>query len=236
MAASAYYDSIQKMYMAFYGRPADPTGLETWAKIADKEGGMTLNVLANFVQGAEAQALYGNKSNAEVVNAAYNYLFGRDAEPVALTTWAAGVSSSADMANLLWNIMAGAAGADKVAVDSKLAAAKAFTASVDTTAEILAFNGAASNAAARSFLATVKDADTLAAATAPAALAASVLATTSVGTPNVGQTFTLTTGVDAIVGTSGNDTVNGVVSATAGESTMTLADNVKGGAGLILSI
>lgn len=233
MAASAYYDSIQKMYMAFYGRPADPTGLETWAKIADKEGGMTLNVLANFVQGAEAQALYGNKSNAEVVNAAYNYLFGRDAEPAALTTWAAGVSSSADMANLLWNIMAGAAGADKVAVDSKLAAANAFTASVDTTAEILAFNGAASNAAARSFLATVKDADTLAAATAPAALAASVLATTSVGTSNVGQTFTLTTGQDNITGTSGNDTINGLAqdSVAATTDTLTAADIVNGGAG-----
>lgn len=179
MAASAYYDSIQKMYMAFYGRPADPTGLETWAKIADKEGGMTLNVLANFIQGAEAQALYGNKSNAEVVNAAYNYLFGRDAEPAALTTWAAGIASPGDMANLLWNIMAGAGGADKVALDSKLAAAKAFTNAIDTTAEIIAFNGDASNAAAREFLASVNDADSLAAAIDPAKLAESVMKATT---------------------------------------------------------
>ena len=41
----------------------------------------------------------------------------------------------------------------------------------------------------------------------------------------------LTTGVDNIVGTSGNDTISGVVSATAGEPTMTLADVIDGGAG-----
>lgn len=55
----------------------------------------------------------------------------------------------------------------------------------------------------------------------------------SVTDPGVstGQTYTLTTGVDNIVGTSGNDTISGVVSATAGESTMTLADVINGGAG-----
>ena len=51
------------------------------------------------------------------------------------------------------------------------------------------------------------------------------------GTTVPGNTFTLTTGADNITGTSGNDTVSGVSSATAGESTLNLADVVDGGAG-----
>lgn len=49
--------------------------------------------------------------------------------------------------------------------------------------------------------------------------------------PNPGQTFTLTTGVDNIMGTAGNDTIKGVVSATAGESTFQLADTIDGKGG-----
>lgn len=47
-----------------------------------------------------------------------------------------------------------------------------------------------------------------------------------------GQSFSLTTGVDNIVGTSGNDTINGLVDDTpATNSTLTAADKVAGGAG-----
>jgi hypothetical protein len=48
-----------------------------------------------------------------------------------------------------------------------------------------------------------------------------------------GQTFTLTTGADNIVGTSGNDTINGYINTTAGstDSTLTGADQINGGAG-----
>lgn len=46
-----------------------------------------------------------------------------------------------------------------------------------------------------------------------------------------GQTFTLTTGVDAVVGTSGNDTINAVLDATAANGTLQLTDNVNAGAG-----
>jgi hypothetical protein len=73
---------------------------------------------------------------------------------------------------------------------------------------------------------------------------ANVTNTTDVSTPEkieqiidetpggaTGQTFTLTANIDNIVGTSGNDTISGVVSATAGESTLTLADAIDGAGG-----
>jgi len=50
-------------------------------------------------------------------------------------------------------------------------------------------------------------------------------------TPAIGQTYTLTTGVDNIVGTSGNDTITGVVDAAANGGTLTPGDVIDGGAG-----
>lgn len=54
-----------------------------------------------------------------------------------------------------------------------------------------------------------------------------------VDTPNQGQTFTLTTSPDNIVGTGGDDTVNAYLNTTAGSTTSTLsaADVISGGAG-----
>jgi len=49
---------------------------------------------------------------------------------------------------------------------------------------------------------------------------------------NPGQTFTLTTGADTVVGTANNDTINGYVDGvTATLSTLTAADSINGGAG-----
>ncbi|WP_305790850.1 bluetail domain-containing putative surface protein [Pannonibacter sp. P2PFMT1] len=46
-----------------------------------------------------------------------------------------------------------------------------------------------------------------------------------------GQTFTLTTGVDNIVGTANNDTINGVIG-TAATTTLNAFDSINGGAGV----
>lgn len=45
------------------------------------------------------------------------------------------------------------------------------------------------------------------------------------------QTFTLTTGVDTVAGTAGNDTVNAVLSGTSTANTFNSFDNLNGGAG-----
>jgi hypothetical protein len=51
------------------------------------------------------------------------------------------------------------------------------------------------------------------------------------GSTTGGQTFTLTTGVDNITGSGNNDAINAIVSTTAGESTLGVADVVNGGTG-----
>jgi len=65
-------------------------------------------------------------------------------------------------------------------------------------------------------------------------LTATVASVVGQGTSAPGQTFTLTTGVDNIVGTSGNDTINAYINtttATAVQTTLTGSDVINGGAG-----
>ena len=54
------------------------------------------------------------------------------------------------------------------------------------------------------------------------------------GTQNAGSTFTLTTAIDTVVGTAGNDTIVGVINAVAAPITTTAnaGDSVDGGAGV----
>ncbi len=64
MAASAYFDTIQKMYIAYFGRPADPIGLEFWANKVDAAAGNLDAVINGFAASSESQALFGNKTSA----------------------------------------------------------------------------------------------------------------------------------------------------------------------------
>jgi S-layer protein len=53
MAAAQYYDQIQKAYIAYYGRPADPAGQDYWATQLDKAGGnldVIINAFGNSVE------------------------------------------------------------------------------------------------------------------------------------------------------------------------------------------
>lgn len=53
----------------------------------------------------------------------------------------------------------------------------------------------------------------------------------AVDTPSNGQTFTLTTGVDTIAGTTNDDTINGYIDSVGTTDTLTAADSIDGGGG-----
>lgn len=233
MAASAYFDTIQKMYIAYFGRPADPIGLEFWANKVDAAAGNLDAVINGFAASSESQALFGNKTSAEKINAIYTYLFNRPAEPAGLTYWVQKLDNGEiSQAGAMYTILSNAGAGDVDAIANKLAVAKAFTAALDTNAEILGYSGAAAADVARNYLQTVNST----AATKDAALAAVNTTITNVVNAQqgaTGQSFTLATTPDNVVGTAGNDTINGYVNTTAGSSnsTLTAADVINGGAG-----
>ena len=234
---AVYTDAIQKLYVAYFSRPADVAGLAYWEGVVTAAKGSTAAVSAAFAASAEYKAAFAGLDEYHIVDQIYLNLFGRHAEPAGLQFWGQNlIAKKITVDSVVTAVAAGAQGTDLVAYNSKVTAATSFTAALDTSSEILGYSGPAANAGAANFIAGVTDAATLAAAIAPANLDAVVLAVT---TPQpVGTTFDLTTGVDVLTGTNANDTFVGNVSifdsinGGAGNDTLNLVDTTTGGTSL----
>ena len=66
MAATQYFEQVQKIFIAFYQRPADPAGLKYWAQRVDAAGGDFGAVIDAFASSPEAVALYGTIDAATI--------------------------------------------------------------------------------------------------------------------------------------------------------------------------
>jgi hypothetical protein len=157
-SANAYFDTVQKIYIGYYQRPADPAGLIYWANDFLKYDLMDL--IKPFASAPESRSLYGtidNNNIESVINQIYNSLFGRDAEPDGLKYWAdefrAGVHTPA---TIMLNILFGARDADLQSINNKVIAANLFTSTIDPDLDGSNFQatyaGAGDNIAGRNFL------------------------------------------------------------------------------------
>ncbi|MFJ3482086.1 DUF4214 domain-containing protein [Pseudomonas sp. NPDC090202] len=228
MAASAYLNAIQTIYIAYLGRPADPDGLAYWANQADAQGGDLSSIISGFSDAAESQALYNGQTTDEVISAIYGNLFNRTPDDAGLQYWKAQISEGkVSLAQAAQAIVNGALNSDATSVANKLIIANAFTAQIDTAAEISGYAGSASFDYARSFLKTV-GADPASVTAANAALADAVVTATNTGgsggTP--GEIFTLTAGIDNFTGTDRDDTFTSTVAGGFGTG-----DSINGGSG-----
>ena len=180
---------LNKAYLAYFGRPADLTGKTYFATLEQAD------VIKAFDSSAESKALYGNDAAAKV-NAIYQNLFNRDAEPEGLVYWTTLINQGrVTAAGAAFAILNGAQGTDATAVQNKLAASDAFVAAMDTTAELVGYSGLDAAASARNWLKGVSaDAASLTAAVAGAQ--AAVDAAVAVGTGEGGAGFQLTNGTD----------------------------------------
>jgi hypothetical protein len=192
--ATTYYNDIQKLYVAYFNRPADTAGLAYWETIVENAKGVTTTVSANFAASAEYKAAYANMSNADVVNKIYMNLFGRPAEDSGKTYWANLLDTKkTTIDTVVAEIAKGALTTDLTAFNNKVAAATAFTGMLDTAAEQKGYSGDAANAIGKTFISGVTTDATLATAIAPAMLGATVASAVAAGTP-----FTLSSGLEAL--------------------------------------
>lgn len=220
--------AVQRLYVAYFNRPADPVGLAHWVAqlpASPTQAQLTTIAGSGFSASAEYAALYAGQTNTQIVNNLYLNLFGRAAEPAGLIHWAGRLTAGTEtFASIALQLTYSAQGTDLTAINNKVTASTAFTTAVDLSPEIIGYNGTAAAASARTWLAAVTDvASTLTTATAgvDAAVAAAVLAGNTTG----GSTFVLTTSADTVSGTSGNDTITGT------NTTFTVGDSINGGAG-----
>ena len=170
--AGMYSDDIQKLYVAYFGRPADPSGLQYWESVVEVSGQTALASIANtLTQSAEYQSQVAGLNSEGIINQIYQNLFGHAPDPDGLMYWSQKLSSRAlTTAQIAQAITDAAAGADKDTFANKVAAATAFTQSLDTTYRILGYSGQWAGAAARDWLSTIGNADSLEKSTATAAL------------------------------------------------------------------
>lgn len=226
MATQESLDLVQKIYIAYYGRPADPLGQSYWADAIDAANGDASAVINAFGTSAEATAIYGNLGPAAAVNNLYNQLFGRDADVAGLKYYVDGLSNGTfTLAGIALTIANGAQGSDVATLNAKIDAADAFTAAVDTTQEIIGYSGDTAAAAARALLATVVDSAT---SSSFIDTVGSSVADVVSGASSQGHDYVLTAGVDTFNGGSGKDTFKVWDGVGLGGSDLSLAKTVVG--------
>ena len=245
--ANATSTQLQELYVAYFGRAADPLGLDYWVA----KGTSTSAFAANMYAQPEFESAYGSLSTESQVNQIYKNLFDREADVAGLSYWTTEISLGnlqlAEIAvHLIWAAQNNEGSSDdKTALSNRTDAAVAYTAKVkETTASILAFQplddgltegstfSAGSNITeAKNYLAGI-DKDT---AYTAAGVAASVATINSNGVPTeaaVAVSKTFTSNLDNLVGTSADDAFDGVYYADGGTGTTAFpGDIVSGGAG-----
>jgi len=245
--ANATSTQLQELYVAYFGRAADPTGLDYWTE----KGITTTKFAADMYAQAEFKDSYGSKSTEAQVDQIYQNLFDRAADVTGLLYWTKqidlGVLKVAEIAtHLIWAAQNNSGSEDdKNALTNRTNAAVAYTAEVKkTSAGVLAYSAKSTSpfeagvniAEAKSYMSGI-DKDT---AHTSAGVVSSV-ATIKTNGPaadyvapvaavvDTDKTLTVTSAIDTLTGGTANDTFNAVNTSTS--TVLTNLDSLTGGDG-----
>ena len=127
MATTESLAMVQEFYIAYYGRPADPSGLTYWADRFDASDNLD-DVLAAFGESAEFTAGFGSLTDSQLVNNLYQQMFGRDAETEGLAFYTDLLETgAATLASIAKQIVDGASGDDVTILANKATVAQTYT-------------------------------------------------------------------------------------------------------------
>ena len=148
---------IHSIYLAYYGRPADPAGLAFWSEQLTRADGRADAIIEVFANAPEATIRFADTSIAGRVTDVYRQLFDRAPDADGLHFWVDAIESGrTTLAAATLRMLDGARGDDALMVAARMQAAQAFTAAV--AAGAADYSGYASIEAARALIAAV-DAD-----------------------------------------------------------------------------
>ncbi|QOY93840.1 DUF4214 domain-containing protein [Massilia sp. UMI-21] len=143
-----YVSVVNSLYLAFYGRPADPAGLAFWTEQTARFEGDLAGITASFATSEEAQVRFSTNSAVSRITQIYEQLFNRAPDAAGLAFWTEAVESGrASLADVSLEILKGARGSDYTLSDMRQKAADLFTATVE--AGSTQYSGYASIEAAR---------------------------------------------------------------------------------------
>ncbi|MBS99327.1 MAG: hypothetical protein CMI01_11705 [Oceanospirillaceae bacterium] len=131
----------QAAYIAFYGRPADPGGLDSWSSSLEQGGGSLESIISAFSTSDEFTGRFGALSDGDLVNAIYQQCFNRDAEQSGLDYYTGLLErGERSFESIALDILFGAQGSDADIVINKLAFADAFTQYIESGSDEYAGN------------------------------------------------------------------------------------------------
>lgn len=244
--ASDYTEVTQQLYLAYFGRPADPTGLANMTaallaggaptRIADfnqayAAGGVVKTLLDSFANSAESSALYTG-DDSQFVTAIYYNVLGRAPDLDGLAFWSGALHNhEMTRGEAAVQIMAAAVKPDAnppdaATVTGRMAMASLFTNELITLQDVNYYVGQQAAQEVRDLVrlyAGTGDASTLRAAIDD------FLATHHNPIP-MGVVVALVHGPDHVTGGPGNDTINAPSDALAGD-TLEAGDNIDGADG-----
>ena len=149
-------DRIQQLYIAYFNRPADSTGLAYWEG-AMGSGGTLDDISAAFARSDEYKMAFLQMNPSEVIGQIYQNLFGRQPEAAGRTYWSGLLEKgSLRIDAIVRNVAEGARHTDKASFDAKVKFAQGFTSALDTPQELAAYAGASAAQAAKSLVATLR--------------------------------------------------------------------------------
>ncbi len=147
-------DLAQQMYVAYYGRPADPGGLAYWADIFDATSDLT-EALAAFGNASEFTDNFGALSNSDLVTNLYQQMYGHDPDPAGLEFYLNRIDTGvATLASIAKQIADGSQSTDLSTLNNRIEVANTFTTQLEATGA--AYTGA-NIADAQAILAAVDD-------------------------------------------------------------------------------
>ncbi len=148
--------TIPGVYLALFGRPADPTGLAFFNGIT--QNGADLSAIRGLAGTPEYLDRFDGFSNAQVVTAIYRALFGRDPDQAGLNFFVGElVAGRQTIETIAINILDGAQLTDRAIVNNKLAASVEFTNLLSSSGLAVAYVGNEAAELGRRFLVNITD-------------------------------------------------------------------------------
>ena len=232
---SVYTADIQKLYVAYFNRPADVSGLAFWenAMATAKDPAAVLKMIsAGFAASPEYKATFAGMGEMQIVATVYSNLFSRTADMDGLLFWTQRLMAhDVTIDNVVEKMALAAQGSDITTLTNKITAATEFTKALNTPEKAIGYAGDSALAAAKTWLTSVTDDATLSAAINADALATTIGTVIDNGAVT-GQTYAMVKGLDTYVGTASNDKIIGAVdAANADVNTVSSIDSIDGGSG-----
>jgi hypothetical protein len=257
MAVVTTQQSVAALYTAIFNRAPDQAGLTYWTAQIDA-GASFATVAAGFAQHEVFTSGIGALDNAAYVAALYTNILGSAGDTAGIAYWTDRLAAGESKASVVASFVEGSLTIDLAALlaagslsqaDYNLALVRQQTLTnkadvgiyfADTLGTASNLNSATVSTSKagleadpiyKASQAAIANVDSTAASVQTAKDAVAVAAgSADPAHALLGQTFTLTAGVDTIVGSSGNDTITSTLDAN-GYSTLTVLDSIDGGAG-----